>query len=318
MRLQQRESLCLQFSKGGINLSTELLQVQQNLTILTTLLIILSIFVVLIFITLLGIISGKISLREVKILKDLNMYGHDIIELQRQDRIRTLGELTASIVHDIGNPLAGMGNLVEILKDEDYGVEVKREVLDVISKEIDDLNDLIINYLDFSRDSKFNKELTDIMDIFIDAENLLKYEMDKKSIQFQVNSVSQLPKIIIDRRAMKQVIINIVKNSIEALNEGGLIDIFIDTTDVSMKISIKDNGYGIDNVELENIFDPFYTTRKEGTGLGLSTVYKTVNEHNGEIKVNSILGSGTEFIIVLPINKKILNGVSKSESTCSR
>lgn len=302
MRLQLKASLCLQFSKGGINPSMDLLQVQQNLNILTILLIVLSIFVVLIFITLLGIISGRISLREVKILKDLNIYGHDIIELQRQDRIRTLGELTASIVHDIGNPLAGMGNLVEILKDEDYGVEVKREVLDVMSKEIDDLNDLIINYLDFSRDSKFNKELTDIMDIFTDAENLLKYEMDKKSIKFTVNSVSELPKITIDRRAMKQVIINIVKNSIEALNEGGLIDIFIDTTDVSMKISIKDNGYGIDNFELKNIFDPFYTTRKEGTGLGLSTVYKTVNEHNGEIKVNSILGSGTEFIILIPLN----------------
>lgn len=285
-------------------MSTNLLQVQQNLNLLTILLIILSIFVFLIFIILLGIISGKISLREVKKLKDLNIYGHDIIELQRQDRIRTLGELTASIVHDIGNPLAGMGNLVEILKDEDYGVEVKREVLDVMSKEIDDLNDLIINYLDFSRDSKFNKELTDILDIFMDAENLLKYEMDKKSIQFTVNSVTELPKITIDRRAMKQVIINIMKNSIEALNEGGLIDIFIDTTDVSMKISIKDNGYGIDNFELENIFDPFYTTRKEGTGLGLSTVYKTVNEHNGEIKVNSILGSGTEFIILLPLNNK--------------
>ncbi|MDR7871359.1 MAG: ATP-binding protein [Tissierellaceae bacterium] len=291
----------MQFSKGVVNLSSELLGIQETLNIMYLLLIVFGILIVLIFATLLGIISGKISLRDVKKLRDINIYGQEFVELQRQDRIRTLGELTASIVHDIGNPLAGMGNLVEILKDEDYADEVKKEVLDVMSKEIDDLNDLIINYLDFSRESKFNKEQCDIMEIFNDAVNLLKYEMDKKSIKLNIKAESELPSVSIDRRAMKQVIINIMKNSIEALNDGGLIDIFIDTTEVSMKISIKDNGYGIDNFELENIFDPFYTTKKGGTGLGLSTVYKTIVEHDGEIKVNSILGSGTEFIILLPL-----------------
>ena len=122
----------------------------------------------------------------------------------------------------------------------------------------------------------------------------------RKRIKLRINKVETLPKISIDRRAMKQVVINIIKNSIEAVDEGGFIDIFIDTMEGYMRISIKDNGYGIDESELENIFNPFYTTKKNGTGLGLSTVYKTIKKHNGKIKINSELGNGTEFIILLP------------------
>lgn len=286
--------------RRGDTIFEQITKIQNTLDLIIILIIILGILLILVIGILIGIIFGKISLKQVKKLKDLQLREFDIKELQRQDRIKTLGELTASIVHDIGNPLAGMGNLVEILKDEDYSVEVKMEVLDLMSKEIDDLNNLIINYLDFSRESKFNKEYMDIMDILDDAKKLLKYEMAKKRIKLRINKVETLPKISIDRRAMKQVVINIIKNSIEAVDEGGFIDIFIDTMEGYMRISIKDNGYGIDESELENIFNPFYTTKKNGTGLGLSTVYKTIKKHNGKIKINSELGNGTEFIILLP------------------
>ena len=166
--------------RRGDTIFEQITKIQNTLDLIIILIIILGILLILVIGILIGIIFGKISLKQVKKLKDLQLREFDIKELQRQDRIKTLGELTASIVHDIGNPLAGMGNLVEILKDEDYSVEVKMEVLDLMSKEIDDLNNLIINYLDFSRESKFNKEYMDIMDILDDAKKLLKYEMAKK------------------------------------------------------------------------------------------------------------------------------------------
>ncbi|MEW8973701.1 MAG: ATP-binding protein [Tissierellaceae bacterium] len=287
--------------KRGDIILNEITKIQDSLNMINILLVILSILSILTLGILIGIISGKISLKQVKKLKDLQLKESDIKELHRQDRIKTLGELTASIVHDIGNPLAGMGNLVEILKDEDYGIEVKNEVLDLMSKEIEDLNNLIINYLDFSRESKLDKEYCDIVEVFNDAIKLLKYEMAKKNIKLNIDKQSELPNILIDRRAIKQVIINIIKNSIEAVEEGGFIDIFIDIEDKCMRISVKDNGYGIDRSELENIFNPFYTTKKQGTGLGLSTVYKTIKNHNGDIEVISSLGNGAEFIILLPI-----------------
>lgn len=300
MNWPQKESSCLPLKRGDIILN-EITKIQDSLNMINILLVILSILSILTLGILIGIISGKISLKQVKKLKDLQLKESDIKELHRQDRIKTLGELTASIVHDIGNPLAGMGNLVEILKDEDYGIEVKNEVLDLMSKEIEDLNNLIINYLDFSRESKLDKEYCDIVEVFNDAIKLLKYEMAKKNIKLNIDKQSELPNILIDRRAIKQVIINIIKNSIEAVEEGGFIDIFIDIEDKCMRISVKDNGYGIDRSELENIFNPFYTTKKQGTGLGLSTVYKTIKNHNGDIEVISSLGNGAEFIILLPI-----------------
>lgn len=300
MNWPQKESSCLPLKRGDIILN-EITKIQDSLNMINILLVILSILSILTLGILIGIISGKISLKQVKKLKDLQLKESDIKELHRQDRIKTLGELTASIVHDIGNPLAGMGNLVEILKDEDYGIEVKNEVLDLMSKEIEDLNNLIINYLDFSRESKLDKEYCDIVEVFNDAKKLLKYEMAKKNIKLNIDKESELPNILIDRRAIKQVIINIIKNSIEAVEEGGFIDIFIDIEDKCMRISVKDNGYGIDRSELENIFNPFYTTKKQGTGLGLSTVYKTIKNHNGNIEVISSLGNGAEFIILLPI-----------------
>lgn len=300
MNWPQKESSCLPLKRGDIILN-EITKIQDNLNMINILLVILSILSILTLGILIGIISGKISLKQVKKLKDLQLKESDIKELHRQDRIKTLGELTASIVHDIGNPLAGMGNLVEILKDKDYGIEVKNEVLDLMSKEIEDLNNLIINYLDFSRESKLDKEYCDIVEVFNDAIKLLKYEMAKKNIKLNIDKQSELPNILIDRRAIKQVIINIIKNSIEAVEEGGFIDIFIDIEDKCMRISVKDNGYGIDRSELENIFNPFYTTKKQGTGLGLSTVYKTIKNHNGDIEVISSLGHGAEFIILLPI-----------------
>lgn len=251
----------------------------------------------------LGIIRGRISLRNIKKLEDIKLSKDELEELQRQDRIKNLGELTASIVHDIGNPLAGMGNLVEILKDEDYAFEVKKDVLELMGKEIEDLNNLIINYLDFSRESKLDKEKINIIQLIEDVEKILKYELNNKEINFKIEDLSGqgLSPVYIDRRAIKQAFINIFKNSIEALEEGGSIDVRLGEEKNYLTISIRDSGHGIGKEEIENIFNPFYTTKKDGTGLGLSTVYKTILEHEGDIRVKSELLKGTEFTIKLPL-----------------
>lgn len=241
----------------------------------------------------LGVVFLFRDLTRIKIIEE---------ELKREDRIRTLGELSASIIHDIGNPLAGIGNLIEILKDDICDAEIKEEVLDVIEKEVLDLNRLVINFLDFSRSSKHEKESINIKKLVKDIINLLKPEIIAKKIKLTKKFVEKEINLNIERRTIKQALINIFKNSIQAVNIGGEIYIEVDTREDSIAITIRDNGIGIDKEKLENIFYPFYTTKEEGTGLGLFIAYNVVKEHGGQINVKSELGKETEFLVTLPIS----------------
>lgn len=239
----------------------------------------------------LGVVFLFRDLTRIKIIEE---------ELKREDRIRTFGELSAAIIHDIGNPLAGISNLIEILKDDTCDAEVKEEVLDVLDKEVLDLNKMVINFLDFSRSSKHEKESTSINKLVKDIINLLKPEIIFKKIKLIKKFAHKEVYINIDRRSIKQSIINILKNSIQAVDIGGTIYIKVENEEDYISITIRDNGMGIDKEKLENIFYPFYTTKEEGTGLGLFIAYNVIKEHGGQINVKSDLGKETEFIITIP------------------
>jgi PAS domain S-box-containing protein len=243
--------------------------------------------------------NDKNAIGVVFLFRDLTKIKTIEEELKREDRIRTLGELSASIIHDIGNPLAGISNLIEILKNNNDR-ETEKEVLDVLDKEVMDLNNLVINFLEFSRSSTIEKEPTNIKQLVSGIINLLKPEIIDKKINI-VKKYEKNPLMVkIDRRAIKQAFINILKNSIQAVCENGKIDIEIKEEKENVLISIRDNGVGIEKEKIEKIFYPFYTTKKEGTGLGLFIAYQLIKENEGQINVKSELGIGTEFLIYLP------------------
>jgi PAS domain S-box-containing protein len=243
--------------------------------------------------------NDKNAIGVVFLFRDLTKIKTIEEELKREDRIRTLGELSASIIHDIGNPLAGISNLIEILKNNNDR-ETEKEVLDVLDKEVMDLNNLVINFLEFSRSSTKEKEPTNIKQLVSGIINLLKPEIIDKKINI-VKKYEKNPLMVkIDRRAIKQAFINILKNSIQAVCENGKIDIEIKEEKENVLISIRDNGVGIEKEKIEKIFYPFYTTKKEGTGLGLFIAYQLIKENEGQINVKSELGIGTEFLIYLP------------------
>jgi len=243
--------------------------------------------------------NDKNAIGVVFLFRDLTKIKTIEEELKREDRIRTLGELSASIIHDIGNPLAGISNLIEILKNNNDR-ETEKEVLDVLDKEVMDLNNLVINFLEFSRRSTKEKEPTNIKQLVSGIINLLKPEIIDKKINI-VKKYEKNPLMVkIDRRAIKQAFINILKNSIQAVCENGKIDIEIKEEKENVLISIRDNGVGIEKEKIEKIFYPFYTTKKEGTGLGLFIAYQLIKENEGQINVKSELGIGTEFLIYLP------------------
>lgn len=221
-------------------------------------------------------------------------------ELKKLDRMHILGELSAALIHDIGNPLAGISNLLELLDNNWEDEKLREEIFHFLDKEIRELNDLIVNFLSFSKDTSLNREPTNIVELMKEVINLLKPEIINKNIRLSENYMDEQKSIVnVNRGNIKQALINIIINCIQAVEKNGLISIVIKNYEEKIIINIKDNGRGIKKVDMRKIFEPFYTTKKEGTGLGLSSTYKTIKEHDGHIFVNSEASKGTEFIIEL-------------------
>lgn len=238
-----------------------------------------------------GIIIGLRDLKEVKYLED---------ELKREDRIRTLGELSASIIHDIGNPLAGMSNLIEILKEDYVDEESKNEVLGIMENEVTDLNKMVIEFLDFTKKKGNKKEKTSLNQIVFEVVNLFKVEAKKRQINISVNDSSKKIFVSIDRLDVKQAIVNIFKNSLYAVKDKGSIRIDINEDNDKIALIIADDGVGIEKEKVNKIFDPFFTTKESGTGLGLPIAYKSIKANGGYLTVRSIKGKGSEFTILFP------------------
>lgn len=221
-------------------------------------------------------------------------------ELKELDRMHILGELSAALIHDIGNPLAGMNNLIELLDNNWEDEKLRKEIFNFLDKEIKELNDLIVNFLSFSKDTSLNREPTNIVELMKEVINLLRPEIINKNIRLSENYMDNQKSIInVNKGNIKQAFINIVINCIQAVEKNGLISIDIKNYEEKIIINVKDNGKGIKKGNIRKIFEPFYTTKKEGTGLGLSSTYKTIKEHDGHIFVNSEVDKGTEFIVEL-------------------
>ncbi len=216
-------------------------------------------------------------------------------ELRRDDRIHTMGELSASIIHDLGNPLAGMANLIEVLKDDEIDSASKDQVLDILKQEVNDLNVLVISFLDFVKKGTDEKQLTNLGSVISSIAQLYHKEFKDKNIRWKVINNEEACIVNVNTRSIKQVIINIVKNAIEAIENEGEIECVLKCDVDQIVLEIKDNGKGMTSETKEKLFYPFYTTKDEGTGLGLFIAYTALKENNCKIDVESEINVGTTF-----------------------
>lgn len=218
-------------------------------------------------------------------------------ELRKEDRIYTIGELSSSIIHDIGNPLAGMANLIELLKDEEISKDSQIQLLDLLGEEVNDLNILVINFLDFVRSSDVQKRPTDLIKTINNCLDLLKGEIDTNRIRL-IKHFPDKPIILnFESRSIKQAIINILKNATQAIDVLGLIRISVIESDDAICLTIEDDGKGMSEETLSKLFHPFYTTKEKGTGLGLFIAYNALKENGCTLSVVSEKSSGTIFKI---------------------
>lgn len=221
-------------------------------------------------------------------------------ELLREDRLSIMGEFSSSIIHDIGNPLAGLSNLLELYQSDLIDEKEKKEILELIEDEIKELNNIVLNFLSFTKSNETENVQVNICQIVNEAVNILRAEMINRDIKISMNFEKEEMYAKVDRRNFKQALINIIKNSIQAIEGSGMIAINIYWLNSDTIIKIKDTGIGMKEDEMKNIFEPFYTTKKDGTGLGLSTAYKTIRDNDGKLEVKSQYRKGAEFTITIP------------------
>ncbi|NJN19835.1 MAG: response regulator [Oscillochloris sp.] len=256
------------------------------------------------------------------IARDISERQRIAKQLVQAEKLAALGRLSASMAHEINNPLQAISNSVHLLLTRDMPEEKRRMYLEMTQNEINGLVTIVQRILDFYRPSREGMRPIDIRETLDVVLQLTASQISKSDIHIERDWAPELPRVYAVSNHIKQVCINLVLNALEAMPDGGLLGVraysargveelqeaeFISAIGRSERpqgpvvvIEISDTGGGIPAADLPNIFEPFYTTRDKGTGLGLAVSYSIVEQHHGELAVCSLLERGTTFRIILP------------------
>lgn len=222
-----------------------------------------------------------------------------VLERERFSRLAATGELAATLAHEIKNPLNAIGGAVNYIK-KNYEGELIQEFLKVISEEVSRINTLTGTLLDFAKPVKSNPRPNDIGELIQDTMRLLDLEFQDMNITTQIAVAEEMPMISFDCHQIKQLLINLVINAIQATGRDGTVGITASRRDGALALTVSDNGSGISEDDQKKIFNPFYTTKTRGTGLGLAISKRIATEHGGDLAVESTVGVGTKFTLTLP------------------
>ena len=242
----------------------------------------------------------------VVILEDITEKQKMEEELLQSSKLASIGKLTAGISHEIGNPLASISSLVQELRslpmESREDIDFAAASLKTINSHIERIVKIVRSLGDFARISSAEKVSSNIWEILERTINLVKYDKRFKNIQLTTD-VHEIPLLKINPDKIQQVFLNLAINALDAMPDGGRLNISMKRADSSVEVAFSDTGAGIDESMVDKIFDPFFTTKTPGmgTGLGLSICYGIIKEHNGSITAKSRKGEGTTFVIRLPV-----------------
>jgi signal transduction histidine kinase len=232
-------------------------------------------------------------------------------KLIRSERLATVGRMAAHITHEIRNPLASLGLNVELLGDE-VGADNQeaRKLVTSIGKEVDRLSDITETYLRFVRLPKPKLEREDLGAIATSVLEFAGSELTLAGITWNIDVEPGLPDVVADESQLRQALLNLLRNAKEAMPSGGHILLAVGkAAEGHVRLVLADSGAGIAPENLVNIFEPFFSTKAKGTGLGLALVQQIVGEHGGRIEVDCPPGGGTRFTILLPVAKNVADVV---------
>ncbi len=230
-----------------------------------------------------------------------------IKKMYRADRLAILGQLAAGAAHEIRNPLTAIRSTVQYLGKSIQDVD-KLEMVNELMEEVDRINKIVQGMLSFSKPSELETTDVDIEQLLQQSLMLFSSTINKYQVSVDFNVRTKRTTVVADPTQLKQVFLNVILNAVEAMEgleerqltlniESGRS---LDYQSRYLLISFKDSGKGIDQKDIENVFNPFYTTKKDGTGLGLPISYGIINRHGGEMEINSVPNKGTTILIKLP------------------
>lgn len=222
-------------------------------------------------------------------------------QLLQSSKLAALGQLSAGVAHELRNPLTSIKILINSIISKAEPKESIKEDIAVIESEIERMNDIIKQFLDFSRPGLLCISSVNVNFILKDTLNLMAYELKEQNISVSMKFGEDIPKINADSGKLRQVFLNVILNSVQSMPEGGKVSLKTERSNQYVKIIVKDTGSGIPGEIKDKLFEPFFTTRKEGLGLGLSITKRIIDNHNGSIEIDSEVGKGTTVSIKLPV-----------------
>lgn len=241
----------------------------------------------------------------VVILRDVTRERLNETRTIESERLNAITLLAAGVAHEIGNPLNALTIHLQLMAREleDAAPEVKEslgELLEVSQREVTRLDQIITQFLKALRPTRPGFERTSLREVVDDTLQFLRHELKDRDILVEIDAPGELPSALLDRNQMKQAFFNIIRNAMQVMPNGGLLKIWLGYNDRFVYVAFKDSGPGIPASELSSIFEAYYTTKQEGTGLGLMIVQRIVRDHGGELEVHSEPQSGTTFTLYLP------------------
>lgn len=244
------------------------------------------------------VMGGYVTFKDVTNLRSLEE------QVQRSDRLSMIGQIAAGAAHEIRNPLTSIKGFLQMFRSTFIEKEMVKEenYADIMLIEIDRINELVNEFLLLSKRKNVSYDLVDVALVLKEIMPIIHSEATLHNVTVQYHAEEGLPRIIADRELLKQVFLNIGKNGIEAMADGGALTIQLraDHADKKLHVDIHDTGPGIPNFVIDKIFDPFFTTKESGTGLGLSVCQRIIHDMGGIIRV-SCKGFGTTFTVSVPI-----------------
>jgi two-component system sensor histidine kinase HydH len=240
------------------------------------------------------------------ILRDLREIKRLEEKVRRSEKLAAVGKLAAGVAHEIRNPLSSIRGFAQFLRHALAERPKDREYAEIMVKEVDRMNKVVTDLLTFARPLKTELTFTDFQELLEHVLRLVQADAQRRGVEIHKNISEDLPGIDLDANQMTQCLLNLTLNALQVLDAGGNIEVGATmAADYSrLLIWVEDDGSGIPAEDLDKIFDPFFTTREQGTGLGLAIVHTIVENHNGEIRVESPVpekNKGTRFTISIPV-----------------
>jgi hypothetical protein len=221
-------------------------------------------------------------------------------KLIRSERLAALGKLSHGIAHEVRNPVMIIGGFVRRLQKQFLDNPSVGETTDIILRQIERLEQMVLDIENLAKIRLHQSETMQLADVVEAALQSVRDRIELQHIQLHKNLSKEMPPIEADKELLELAVRSVLLNALEAMPSGGTLTLGIDSKPDGLLLMIRDTGVGIRQEDLPNIYDPFFTSKTQGTGIGLAVVHRIISEHSGEVNVNSSLGEGTEVQIRLP------------------